>query len=381
VVSAICWNEHNMQVQLPSLGNDFSIKGLNKGNSTNLTATSESFSIKPGTYLLTAKDKNPAISRTTNLMLPLDGFAAPENTNHDIYVNTAGPEGIPAGKPFSLQATALIPAGSKLTLLLSRPGWGRPAEVPMTENSPGNFSGMVPAEMAIPGILQYRIRVQHGEEYTTFPRAVKGNPMGWDYVAGESREITVLPSGSDLLLFNANTDRTPTLLPSWGRGIQQGIVPAQTGGGFAFQFQSNQWGKENLAALQYAVPTKLQPFENEANGYTHVVVKARALNKETQKIRIILVTKDAIAWSARGELSTQTSEIILPLGAFNPSRYLLLPRPYPGFHPLWFTGSGNAGLFRLKDIDLLQLMVEKEDNPGLKDTGPGFEIEWIGLRK
>jgi hypothetical protein len=381
VVSAIRWNEHTMEVQLPSLGNDFSIKGLNKGNTTNLTATSESFSIRPGTYLLKAKGWNPANPVNTSWRLPLDGFVAPENTNHDIFVNTAAPEGIPSGKPFSLQATALIPGGSKLTLLLSRPGWARPTEVPITENFPGNYSGMVPAEMALPGILQYRIRVQHGEDYTTFPGAVKGNPIGWDYIAGENREITVLPTGSDLLLFNATTDRTPIILPSWGRGIQQGLVPAQTGGGFAFQFQSNQWGRENLAALQYAVQEKLQPFENEANGYTHVVVKARALNNETKKIRLILVTKDAIAWSAGSEISTQTSEIILPLGAFNPSRYLLLPRPYPGFHPLWFTGIGNAGLFRLKDIDLIQLMVEKEDNPGLKDAGPGFEIEWIGLRK
>jgi hypothetical protein len=381
VVSAIRWNEHTMEVKLPSLGNDFSVKGLNKGNATNLNATSESFGIKPGTYLLTAKGKTLSESSFYLHKVPLAGFAAPENTNHDIYVNTAGPEGIPAGKPFSLQATALIPESGKLSLLLSRPGWGRPTEVPMTEISPGNFTGMVPADMAMPGILQYRIRVQHGEEYTTFPGAVKGNPIGWDYVAGESREITVLPSGSDLLLFNATTDRTPTVLPSWGRGIQQGIVPTQTGGGIAFQFQSNQWAKENLVALQYAVQTKLKPFENEADAFTLVVVKARALNKETQKIRIILVTKDAIAWSATGEISSQTSEIILPLGAFNPSRYLLLPRPYPGFHPLWFTGSANAGSFRLKDIDLLQLIVEKEDNSGLKNAGPGFEIEWIGLRK
>jgi hypothetical protein len=97
--------------------------------------------------------------------------------------------------------------------------------------------------------------------------------------------------------------------------------------------------------------------------------------------KLILVTKDAVAFTSAIELGNQTKEILLPLSAFTPGRYLLLPRPYPGFHPLWFSSKGNTSSLRVEDIDLLQFVVEKADNPALKGAGPAFEIEWISLRK
>ncbi len=381
VVSAIRWNEHIMQIQLPSLGKNFSIKGLNEGNIFGAVATEDSFNIKPGSYLLTAKGKSPTTNGTSSTVLPLNGFVAPENTVHDLYVNHSAPQNIVAGKPYTLQATVWSTNGSKVSLLLSRPGWGRPTEVAMTETNAGNFTGMVSADLTTPGILQYRILVKNGEDYTTFPGAVKGNPMGWDYVNGANWETTVLPANADIALFNAATDRTPTIFPNWGRGIQQGLIPTQVVGGFAYRFQSNQWPRDNVAALQYAVQTKLQPLGSDANAYSKLVIRGKSTNHEPIKGKLILVTKDAISFVANFDLSNQTVETVLPLSAFSQGRYLLLPRPYPGFLPLWFTGQSNTASLKIENIDLVQFVIEKDDNPGLKETGPAFEIEWISLRK
>jgi hypothetical protein len=381
VVSAIKWNEHNMQVFLPSLGNDFSIKGINEGNKLNLTATSESFSIRPGTYLLTAKGITPSASGIYIHNIPLAGFAAPANTRHEVFANHSAPQNIPAGKAFSVMATVWCDPDSRVSLLLSKPGWGRPTEVPMTETGPGIFTGTIPADMATPGILQYSILVKKNEDFTTFPGGVKGNPLVWDYISGANWETSVLPSGSDLPLFNAATDKNPVVFPNWGRGIQQGIFPLQTAGDVGFQYQSAQWAKDEVTGLQVAMENKWQTNGTAATTYTKLVVRAKSMNSGTIRAKLILVTKDAVAFTSAIELGNQTKEILLPLSAFTPGRYLLLPRPYPGFHPLWFSSKGNTSSLRVEDIDLLQFVVEKADNPALKGAGPAFEIEWISLRK
>jgi len=384
VVSAIIWSEHNMQVQLPSLGNDFSIKGLNKGNTANLTATSESFSIKPGTYLLTANGKSVSGVSKSSLLIPMDGYYAPANTTHEIFANHTAPQSIPAGKAFTVMATVWCDADSKVLLLTTKPGWGRPVEIPMTETGPGNYTGLIPADMATPGMLLYRILIRKNDDFTTFPGSIKGNPVAWDYVSGQNWETTVLQTGSDLPLFNAATDGNPVVFPNWGRGIQQGILPLQTAGSFGFQYQSNQWPKEEVAALQVAMGHKMQTTGNAATAYDKIAMRAKSLHSGTIRGKLVLVTKDAIAYTTTIELTNQTKEMVLPLTVFTSGSHLLLPRPYPGFHPLWFSaamGTVNTPLLKAEDIDLVQFIVEKADNPALKDAGPAFEIEWISLRK
>src|SRR6185503_19503640 len=52
-VTRIQWSSNTMNVTLDELGADFAIKALNAGNSYSSNASSGTFSISPGTYLIT----------------------------------------------------------------------------------------------------------------------------------------------------------------------------------------------------------------------------------------------------------------------------------------------------------------------------------------
>jgi hypothetical protein len=59
---------------------------------------------------------------------------------------------------------------------------------------------------------------------------------------------------------------------------------------------------------------------------------------------------------------------------------LLLPRPYPGFLPLWFKGSGNAS-FKLSEIEKIQVIIGT-DVPESEFKKPySLEVESIWLEK
>ena len=49
-------NEQPLRVQLPDLGAAFTLRGLNAGNRTEQRAQDGTLTIRPGTYLLTARD-------------------------------------------------------------------------------------------------------------------------------------------------------------------------------------------------------------------------------------------------------------------------------------------------------------------------------------
>ncbi|HSK14224.1 MAG TPA: hypothetical protein VK907_13480, partial [Phnomibacter sp.] len=377
-VTAIQWKEHIMRVRSPLLGRGFSVIALNRGNTFQPGPDADSFSIRPGTYLLTEKGRSFDGSSVSTFRLPLDGFAAPAPTRHGVHVHHVSSSSAIEGSAIAINATVWGAEGGKVSLLLSRQGWGRPMEVPMKQTGPYEWHGQVPTEMVAPGLLQYRVSVNKDGSYTTFPGNVKGDPLAWDRSPGDHWNISVRPADADIALFHASTDQVPVTFPSWRRDVRQGIVPGKVAGSFSFQYRSEQWPPEEVVALQQAVQ---HSEAAKAGSYSKVVVRGRSLQNNVIRGRVILVNKDGAAFSAPVTLQAASGETEILLSSFAKGRYLLLPRPYPGFHPLWFAANSRDMLPKVEDIDLLQFVVEKADEPGMTDVGPSFEIEWISLRK
>ncbi|MGV3656789.1 MAG: cellulase family glycosylhydrolase, partial [Chitinophagaceae bacterium] len=78
-VVRIQWQAQTMQLQLPHLGTQFSIEGLNEGNRHSATASGGQFTITPGTYLLRSpqKEKETFENYKTNAVA-LREFVAPQ---------------------------------------------------------------------------------------------------------------------------------------------------------------------------------------------------------------------------------------------------------------------------------------------------------------
>ncbi len=83
-------------------------------------------------------------------------------------------------------------------------------------------------------------------------------------------------------------------------------------------------------------------------------MRARTANDEPVQMKLALITKDAQAFATYPILTNQFKEIEIPLHTLMPDSSLLLPRPYPGFLPLWFKSSSNMP-FNLIDAERVEV--------------------------
>ena len=93
-----------------------------------------------------------------------------------------------------------------------------------------------------------------------------------------------------------------------------------------------------------------------------------------------MINKDAFSFATWVTLTNTLQDIEVPINYLVQDSMLLLPRPYPGFLPLWFKGSGGSA-FRLSDIEKIQVTIGS-DLPEAEFRKPySLEIESIWLQK
>jgi hypothetical protein len=76
-----------------------------------------------------------------------------------------------------------------------------------------------------------------------------------------------------------------------------------------------------------------------------------------QTVKITLINADAVAMSTTIQLSASFSDLEVPLNDLKPDSALLLPRPYPGFQPLWFKA---GGVFDWREAERIQVSAEND---------------------
>lgn len=249
------YREQVFGLTCPDLGQSFSVKGLNKGNTLNATAVSGRFSVKPGTYLLVRKGRTPwkaaAGSRTGYLGLA-EFFAPPE---------TAG-----------LADT-----------------------IPHMQDNAGDESD--------------------------------GNSGG--------------------LLYNPAKDvaRSAVYPGIWGKNKYEYVKDAS---GKSFLKLEHEQQEHGLAAIEVYVKDRIGSVASADTLIIEVSATAPI------PLRAILCDATGTAFSASAEAAPGPNVLKLPLTQFTRDSMLLMPRPYPGFQPLYFM-SGKEGRPDLNHIEKLQL--------------------------
>lgn len=93
--------------------------------------------------------------------------------------------------------------------------------------------------------------------------------------------------------------------------------------------------------------------------YRNLVIEASADHEIS--LNLNLITRTAISYGSNVKLSSKTQKIKIPLAGLKPSPLLLLPRPYPGFEPLYYQ-SDNTSPFQLSDIEKFQFSYQLPAN-------------------
>ncbi len=376
------WHEQPMQINLPDIAGDFVIKGANQNNSYQTTAANGSFTIKPGTYLLVKKgkgaDKWTGEKMTGNI--GIKEFVAPQPFSKEPYVSYSPINEVSAGKAFAVNAKIInIGADAKVTLLVNR-AFGPPVSIPIEKSTLYDYGAIIPAAQVTAGILTYRIMIGDGDKYFSFPGGNEDDPSAWDNIHNETWQTFIAAPNGKLSLFNATTDRgrTNTYFPVFIRNGGAQFTSGEETGQLTFRTSSPAIKQGQVMGFQLYVGDKIKYRLPEVSSFSKVVIRARMQSGQSGKLRVALTNSDASTYSASVDLTDQFKNIEIPLSSFKPDSSLLLPRPYPGFLPLWFKASSFNGL-NISKLDKLEVTAGNNLTSDLYNKPFGFEVESVTL--
>ena len=368
-----------MQVQLPDLGSAFTIQALNKGNTYTTTATNGQFSIKPGTYLLHKPQKEgEAFAATGKIgVIGMTEFVAPQPFNTTPFVAHQPFEEVSFIQPFIITAKAVgVDSADRLTVEI-RNSAGKWKTVTMQRNSAYDYSATVPADMVHAVVINYRIMLQKGKEtFYVYPGNHKGAPYAWDAYTNESYQTFVASTiGAPLELFNATADWEEIALYNgdWRNNVVTYVTTATPR-----QLQQRMTiGEASTAPLMgwhHYIGDRVAARKSELQEFKNLVLKVRDRGVGKTGVRVALIDQAGVTYTAQVPVDTIGKEISIPLSSFKIDASLLLPRPYPGFLPLWFSASATHVL-DISKLDKLELSFTAVDK------GASIDVESIYLSK
>ncbi len=385
VVSAIEWQAQAMSLQLPDLGTDFEVQALNTGNTYTTSIKEAHFTIRPGTYLLRKKgvSTNRWTAQTRFGTLQIGEFVAPQPTPPSVEIVHTPYAEVSAGQPFLIRATITgIYSGDIITLYINK-CYGDYKTIIMQRSQKSNdFQALVPAELVTPGLLNYSIIIQKSSgEYRRFPGGYVGQPFAWDNYHQEQWQTLVANERGNLELYKADKDRTTVnlLMPGgWRPNAIQYVTTEK--GELALRMSVDKLLEKQVVGIQYFCGQKIAGRKVELSASKKLMLQARTGNASPVPVRVALITTTGAAWVTTVNISNNQQPIEIPLNTLKPAAGLLLPRPYPGFLPLWFPVE-QPGNFDISTMEKIEISIGTDYPANVLNQAYSLEIESLWLVK
>jgi hypothetical protein len=384
----IAYEEYPMTVRLPDLGHTFSITGINEGNRYQTSAHDGQFRIAPGAYILSAQPFTGDPKQFKIGQARADEYYAPKASPGKRYFLHSPPVFAMEEQPLLLEAEFVTPAPARqLTVQVSSDarGWRPPVQIPMERIDAWRFRVQIPDSLVKAGMFRYVIRagMLSGEEWA-YPGGVEGPTSAWDYYNPDDYTINVLPRKSAIPLLHAGqADRVVACSARWGYSLLPvfSSVPEETSLKTSRRPFPGAPARENendpeapVLVLENFIGQQISGIAGCTPDYSHLVVHARA-EQEPVEIEVTLVGKDGSAYTAKATLTHTEASQTLPLAAFKAGKMALLPRPFPGFLPFWYTHP-KPGPFDLRNMERIQLLIFRTQ----QSESPSFELKSILLK-
>lgn len=361
-VTRIAWKQNKIKLLLPGLSEEYSIAAATTGNNYNAPWNREGNYLQPGVYFI-SNNKNSYVTTGVEYHAPAATVTAPEVVHQPL--TEVSPD-----QPYFLAATiAGIDAADKVTVEM-RTTSNKWKTMPMQRLAAYDYRAEVPADLVTPGIINYRMMVHkaNGEMYT-FPGGFSGNPYAWDEYCNESWQTVVAAPQSNLGLFHPATDRSRIMLynPDW----RSNTITYSTAGkasDLVLKATMSKRAPDQLMGFQYYFRDKIAGRSSELSSFTKLVIRLKA--SEEAKAGLSLITTDAGAYVATVPVSTEWKEVEVLLTSLQQGEFLLLPRPYPSFLPLWFNAAATK-VFSLADAE----RVEVSFKGGTRSSTAAFTME------
>lgn len=383
-VTVIRYRNNRMQLMLDNIGEAFSINAVNDNNTYNTTGWGKSFFIQPGSYIITKKStvNKHDLSAIKVGAINMKEFIAPTNIDTSLYVVHTAYSEVSAGKPFELSAKIVgLDTTDKVSAEI-RNSSNKWKTIQLQRSSAYNYSSQVPADVLAPGVLNYRIIIQKkNNDYYTFPGGYKGYPYAWDYYRNDSWQTFVATEKSSLQLFNPLTDRNNIMIynTDW-RNNNTEYITAEQAGELIMRTTMNKPAAGKLMGWQYYFGEKIKQRSTELSSFKKLLLKARSANNPSAKIKVSLINSTGAAFSKYFTVNNTMLDFEIDLSSLQPDSSLLLPRPYPGFLPLWFKANTTEP-FNIANAEKIEITFG-HDITGTHSAMPyGIEVAGVWLKK
>ena len=381
-VGVVKWQEHNMTIKLKDLNSNFNIEAINDGNKFIPKVNNTTFSIIPGTYIISKKEviKKWAPNDTfkTN---KLKDFYAPETSVNNPWFKHDLINEITEKTPLEIEIQYIAPKQPKQIQLVGFLG-SEKIVLDMKNTEGYNYSAIISADKINNGFLHYNIVIKESEDkYITYPAGKEGQPLDWNFYDKESYEVRVVPKSYPIHLFEAAED-TDKLVLQWRRTFR--LMPTEKWGEAEYQMNIEKLfipDNENLNAkpiydysFKHFIIDKIKGRKGDLSSKSTIIFYGRALNNKSCKLQIAFVMEDGSSFGKVIEVGTELKEYKLSINELLPVKTVTLPRPYPTFLPYYFKHNINSE-FDINKIESLQLSIgpeiphkEREDKHGIAIT-------------
>lgn len=136
------------------------------------------------------------------------------------------------------------------------------------------------------------------------------------------------------------------------------FVPATADQPASLQLKHTAQKTRRNGGLEIFIKTLLQQ-QRDLTAYRTLVITASATHDI--QLNLNLISSSAISYGSNIKLSSKEQTLKIPLAALKPSALLLLPRPYPGFEPLYFQSVAQKA-FELAAIEKFQFSYQLPEN-------------------
>ena len=380
------WNEREMNINLPDLGNDFSVSSIS-GNTKTVVSVRTAFKIKPGAYIVASKEvgRDKLKKYLINRVKFLDGLYTPPKKSPGIYVvNKTEPymcESENGGFSFKIASDGEI---SKAYLFMRRLGW-RGFEKHELKNTGGfNYSMAETSKILTPGDLEYCVAVEARGKTFTFPGGVETSPDRWDFYSDKFWDVKIIGPGEPFRIFDIKRDMGNFVFTPYSRTMK--YVPdyknGSNGDGTSLSVDISFDGEnETPFALQSNISKLTGPMKSQLVNYNYVVVKARATKDSSISIGLNFLLDKGKAYGTTIKLNGEWNDIKIPVKDFKIGKVLILPFSYPHFLPKYWNPVDSRDELDPSRIQSIQITCGNNSVKSDVKSDTGFEIESITLMK
>ena len=369
----------DMTLNLPDLGKQFRVNGLNNGNTFSTQAANGKIStLRPGVYLLqregiSASGKWTADAHWQNITL--GEYVCPSISDNKGFTVTHSPaKAVDAGKDLRIEA---IVAGNEMPdsviIYTDKISFWNEKNPYLKMNHAGGYTyrATIPATEIKEGCFRYNIVVCQGDKRQTFPSGVARSPLDWDYTSATLWETNVVAPEKSLPLLeivDADSKLETYTMPEWSRTNRRLIQNAPTEKPtLRITFESKD--KAPVFVLRCYI-------KDDINGRPERLASCHTLCIHAKKIpeglKAGFITSDGYTYLASCAAATD-GIIRVPLQDLKQTNTALLPHAYPVFLDHYFRPQTEIP-FRVEGIETLELSFD-----GVAEKTAEIEIGSIWL--